>query len=392
MRIKSLICIALSMILGIQTGVVSCSSAETSKKTKYQIQEGIYKEVESDSKGNFINTVISGSGALTERCISTFGDATVQEGITELGAFSLAEGACYTLKLPSTLTTIGDSAFESLTNLKEITIPENVSKIGNNAFLKCVNLQKIVNNSSIAVEVPKSGTTLLVGYEYYVDGKKVSEVQPGKTAIGTPRKFKLNLVLNKGKIVGKTPTTYTYGENMTLPKAKRKGYQFMGWSFKDKWTNGIRKLNPQGVYMAGEETRYAQFAKVKYKAKKKSFEVKCTNYNSAWLIIAYSTQKNRSDEKRVEVYNPTKKGVAYMVVGNKEKKIKITGSYKKYKVTFKQKQRYKKNWIKVTIPKLKSGKKYYVRLKQRTSSVGDDEVTKEDLESIWFGHKTIKTR
>ncbi|WP_026835329.1 hypothetical protein [Eubacterium xylanophilum] len=96
---------------------------------------------------------------------------------------------------------------------------------------------------------------------------------------------------------------------------------------------------------------------------------------------------------KIDVSYPNKKTSAYKNIGAKETKIKVSGAYKKFKKTFKAKQKYKKNWIKVTVPKLKSGKKYYVRLKQRaTTSLADDGGTKEDGESIWFGHKTIKVK
>ncbi|WP_026836186.1 leucine-rich repeat protein [Eubacterium xylanophilum] len=259
MKFKSIICIVMAMLLCVQTSYVTGSVVAGETTSKSQIQDGINKEVEKNSAGELVKTIISGSGAITKKYVSTFGDTELQEGITELGEFSLAEGSCYTLKLPSSLRTIGNSALEGMDNLREITIPSGVNKIGNNVLLRCVNLQKIVNNSSASIEVPRSGIRDIVGYEFYVDGKHVSTVEPGKTALGKAREFKLNLVLNKGKIVGKTPKTYTYGENKILPKAKRKGYKFMGWSLKDKWSNGIMSLNPHNLYMAGDETRYAQF-------------------------------------------------------------------------------------------------------------------------------------
>lgn len=59
----------------------------------------------------------------------------ISEGITELGpsAFYLQGDEDGTLSLPSTLTTIGDSAFTGIP-YKSVTIPSNVTSIGKNAF------------------------------------------------------------------------------------------------------------------------------------------------------------------------------------------------------------------------------------------------------------------
>ncbi|MCR5798238.1 MAG: hypothetical protein K6G63_10025, partial [Eubacterium sp.] len=113
-------------------------------------------------------------------------------------------------------------------------------------------------------------------------------------------------------------------------------------------------------------------------------EVKCTNYNSTALVIAYSSKKDRSDEieyyvqaegKKVYTYDPLKKG-------NPRKRLE--GKCKLYKNS------PKKNWIKVKIPKLKSKKKYNIRLKF-WSNPGPDADSKTG-EGIWFGKKTIKIK
>ena len=65
---------------------------------------------------------------------------TIPASVTSIddSAFYLCgELTTVTFKDGSLLTSIGDSAFESCYNLADITIPQNVTSIGNSAFLMC---------------------------------------------------------------------------------------------------------------------------------------------------------------------------------------------------------------------------------------------------------------
>ncbi len=53
------------------------------------------------------------------------------------------------LVLPSTLTVIGENAFEDFNRLTEVTIPENVTTISNHAFYECTGLEKITLPESL---------------------------------------------------------------------------------------------------------------------------------------------------------------------------------------------------------------------------------------------------
>lgn len=93
---------------------------------------------------------------------------TVPEGVTEISAHALANTNIKKVVLPSTVKSIGFSAFQNSdiesidlpsavttieagafanTELKQITVPSNVNKLGWSAFMCCDNLEKLIFNA-----------------------------------------------------------------------------------------------------------------------------------------------------------------------------------------------------------------------------------------------------
>lgn len=64
------------------------------------------------------------------------------------GAFSYAEGVT-AVTLPSTLKTIGASAFEGCLSVEKIVIPDSVKSIGSNAFASCISLKDVTIGKGI---------------------------------------------------------------------------------------------------------------------------------------------------------------------------------------------------------------------------------------------------
>ena len=64
------------------------------------------------------------------------------------GAFSFAEGLT-SVKLPSSLKTIGNSAFEGCLAIESISIPDSVTSIGTNAFASCAELKDVTIGKGI---------------------------------------------------------------------------------------------------------------------------------------------------------------------------------------------------------------------------------------------------
>ena len=352
--------------------------------------DNITRKIEKTNGG--YKTTLSGNGRISNY-ILVIGDLVVSEGITELGDSVFSSGnSLDSVSLPSTLTSIGNKCFNRCAQISEITIPSGVTKVGENPFYDCQSLKKIVNKSKVKVPAPKFDSYNR-GYDYYVDGKLATEVAPGKTMIGKPHKYKLNLKLDGGKLVGKNMKKYAFGKNITLPKAKKKGYDFVGWTDEKEYSNGISKLWRTDLIPGGNQTRYAQFCKVKMTGKKKSIQVKVTNANCVNLCFYYSTKKDRSDEKMIKLVFDN--GKPYYYKDGTDKQVYLKGKVKLYVTSgdyylkYKMKK-YKKNYIKVTIPKLKSGKKYYVRLKNLQPY--GEEMEKEYGYSNFFGKRTVAVK
>ena len=78
--------------------------------------------------------------------------------------------------IPENVTSIGDSAFSCCTNLKSIEIPESVTSIGDGAFYSCENLK--------STEIPKSVTSIGNGTFSYCTDLESIENSEGVTSIG----------------------------------------------------------------------------------------------------------------------------------------------------------------------------------------------------------------
>ncbi|MBQ1994965.1 MAG: leucine-rich repeat protein, partial [Clostridia bacterium] len=68
---------------------------------------------------------------------------TLENGITNIGAYAFYYNTLSTIIIPDTVTEIGDYAFSGCSNLNEITIPDTVTEIGDYAFSGCSNLNEI---------------------------------------------------------------------------------------------------------------------------------------------------------------------------------------------------------------------------------------------------------
>ncbi len=76
-------------------------------------------------------------------------DLVIPEGVTKIGTFAFYKSKFKSLKLPSTLKTIGDNVFDSSWDIEKVEIPNGVTKIGSNAFCSCDSLKELTIPSTV---------------------------------------------------------------------------------------------------------------------------------------------------------------------------------------------------------------------------------------------------
>ncbi len=119
------------------------------------------------------------------------GEIVLPEGLTKIDYSAFTSTAITSVKLPSTLTTIGDSVFQGCTGLTEVTIPDTVTSLGTSAFQNCSNLEAV--NISASSQISNRwvsifrGCTKLesvfvpplvteIGYDNFWDCKALTEI------------------------------------------------------------------------------------------------------------------------------------------------------------------------------------------------------------------------
>lgn len=85
----------------------------------------------------------------TRESLETVTEWTIADGVTRIEDYEFSCSGLTNIKIPSSVTNIGDSAFCGCSNLKEITIPGSVTSIENYAFSGCSSLLEITIPGSI---------------------------------------------------------------------------------------------------------------------------------------------------------------------------------------------------------------------------------------------------
>lgn len=260
------------------------------------------------------------------------------------------------VKLPKSLRFIEVNTFANLRYLRKITIPPGVIGTSEDVFIGCDSLREITNLSLLTFHLPSGNAH---GFEYYVDGQKVTEVPPGKTAYGKGKTYTLSYKPNGGKIVGEKVKTYqVFDEETKLPEAKRKGYIFMGWSFgsdnRVDYKSWFSLYNEDGS-IRGNKTLTAVWKKIRVKRQgQKGIQISVYNresYDNRGVACLYSAKKNMKDAKIIclnEKFSDKKtKGV---IQGRKTK-------------NYTSKYYPKKKMLTANLKNLKKGKTYYLQFR-----------------------------
>ena len=79
-----------------------------------------------------------------------FASVTVEEGITSIGSYTFYfSSALKRVTIPSTVTSIGSTAFGNCTSLTDVTLSEGLTELGDNVFMGCTSLESITIPESV---------------------------------------------------------------------------------------------------------------------------------------------------------------------------------------------------------------------------------------------------
>lgn len=119
---------------------------------------------------------------------------TVPNGVVYIDESAFSNSGLNNITIPTSVTTIGNTAFQSCVNLSSITIPSSVTSLADNAFLSCSNLNAITidnnnpnySNDSYGVLFNKNKTILI---QYPIGRTANSYVMPNSVTSITENSF-----------------------------------------------------------------------------------------------------------------------------------------------------------------------------------------------------------
>lgn len=312
---------------------------------------------------------------------------TLEEGIYEVSSYAfygqnnLTE---FAIKLPGSLTNIGDNAFEKCSGLTELTIPDGVETIGNDAFAGCSNIKSltipshidasIIGTNKLEEVVITKGTGTMYSYNdnyantpWYKNryGMKTIKLEEGIKVIGDYAFYKQIIITE-----------------MTIPKGT---IRIGAYSFAS--CNSLEKLVvPESVKEIENTAFNSDIGLVLYV------------YNNSYAHrFAESRQINyvliEPETKTTTTINITLKKVSKVKLKNKKKRKMIiawarVANAKKYQVKYATNKKLKKYKLKtctktkITLKKLKKKKTYYVRVR----------AVRGKLFGAWSSTKKIRIR
>ena len=180
-----------------------------------------------DSRGGCNAIIETSSNILVAGCVNT----VVPNGITSIGYGAFERSKLTTLRLPSSVTSIGQYAYAYCDGLTAITIPDNVTTLGDYAFGYCKNL-------TLAI-IPK-----------------------GVTYIGQMAFFQCS---NLGYVVSRIQSPFAFGLNafrdipegcvLIVPKGTRDAYLRTGWTEEVFGGGVVEEGDSPFIFFADAEVR-----------------------------------------------------------------------------------------------------------------------------------------
>lgn len=111
----------------------------------------------------------------------------IKEGVTKIGAGSFGGYSVKQLKIPNSVTSIGEGAFSELWGLKTIKLPKNLKEIGKFTFSDCIDLTSITIPDGVT-NIPNCTFKGCSGLKSVVLSKNVTYIGEGAFALCTSLK------------------------------------------------------------------------------------------------------------------------------------------------------------------------------------------------------------
>ncbi|MDR1562755.1 MAG: leucine-rich repeat protein, partial [Dysgonamonadaceae bacterium] len=174
------------------------------------------------------------------------------------------QDASYTI--PSSVTSIGDGAFERCSNLTSVTIPNSVTSIGDYAFAYCTGLASVTNrnpapqsiNSDVFQNVDLINATLYVPASSIEDYEAAAVWTNFGNIVSALPIFHVSVTANNPSM-GTVAGTGDYEENSTatISATANPGYRFVKWDDDDT-------QNPRTITVTQDTTCTAIFEAITY--------------------------------------------------------------------------------------------------------------------------------
>lgn len=314
-----------------------------------------------------------------ERYEDTTTKVVISSGVTSVGAEAFDGFERVTsISLPSSLTTIGAGAFEECEAVTSITIPAKVTSIGREAFGECRSLTKITFKGN----APTIGTNAF-------EDVKATVTYPANNSTWTAD-VRQNY---GGKLTWKSSSSSTSSSSSsttttTVTKLSKPDVEDPINKPKAILVSWEKVKNAKGYYVyrkTGSATKWTKVATVKGGNVLSWKDTKATTNGTkyTYTVRAYAGSVKSSYEKGEEIYRLTRGSITSKKSSAKKK---LTVKWKKnakasgYQVQYSTSSSFTKKTTKTvsgastlskTISGLKSGKKYYVRVRSYKKVKGE---------------------